>query len=286
MEPEKMTYPKDLILSYHRSKEEKTRLEILAQHRVFIFRNGTLCILRGENTPQTYVDIDAAIRAQRSIVGNYFGDDEKEVLGEIDKLFYILGATEETHALLLEWNQINDNVTQDIVTTLTEACEDLKRVRDESKKLTREQLIKIVKMEDSLGRSNPGALAARSVAAENRIIERIKSIPPITLFCISRRHTLMLEKKQIEANIMLAAFRVKMILNSSDEFFKHQNVACQKINQVLYLLQSAWVNPYFVQIAEVEKHLDKTKERIGKKNIESAKRHLEAAKNVLKAILI
>jgi len=283
----KKIVPTESIHRRNYDKDEKSRLISLINYRTYILSSGKISIIRtasGKDVVDTYDDIDSVIRAQNHIIKNYFGDNTE--VSELDTLCNIFGITDNVQQLFLNWNYIEERDIEVSKTELENVIQQMKKYRNNFKVLSREQLQKILEMRDSLNRPNPGAFATRAVKTKKNLGKRKEEISGISQFVASRRHVLTLEKKQMQLNMILAGYKLKAILASSDKLFKNKETVNTLINQSLHLFQSIWANPYFEQIEEPKRQLDKAKIRIDSGNIKSCKNHISAAKDLLKAILI
>lgn len=266
-------------------EEERRRLKILEKIWCYVMPDGTLNITRMDFCPKTgtkkeiempYLDIETAIRAQNHILEKYFGRENLEKIGELDRLNFYRSVIQEAHTLFLDWQAVTSEDIKRVKTDLTKAQLDLQQCREQIKVTIRELLKKIGKMEDSLGRKNPGALAARSISAKTKNTTREKSIKRIAIFAASRRQTLFLEKKQIELNIAQAIFILNAMLNSSDIFFQNQRAFSRRLNQALYFLQSVWVEPFSTPAKKAHEFLLQAKKENPRRNIKNAIKLLQS----------
>ena len=269
------------------NKEENSRLDLLKEFRCYVLENGKLLILRsekGKNISMIYKDLDAAIRAQREMVNRYIGENESVEGSEMFRMFSGISIIHEVKNILFDWNSASDEDIKRAQDFMKKTIENLSRCRNDYKVNCLEQIKSSVTIKDSTGKLNPGAVQARTVSAIDNLEKRKKRIPELAKFVAFRKEVLMLEKKQMQLNIIDAAFSLKFILNSNLEFFRNKEVFYTKINQVLYLLQSVWLNPYIDIIVEVKKNLQEAKLKVDKGEIELAKKFLSGAQNTLLAI--
>ncbi|MCD4762115.1 hypothetical protein K8R32_04125 [bacterium] len=239
--------PKNTIDKKRHDRFARDRLDFLKRFRVYIKPDGSLVIMRTEDDADIelpYQDIDAAIRAQSHIINGYMDDTNK--LSEIYRLQTVENTLVDSNLLFLNWLKAGVKEKEDIEKRINEALLDLDFCRNELKIATADQLLEIYAMEDILGRENPGALAARTIAGKTQIKKRQSRVRNIVAFTAARKQTLIFEKTQMELNIISARFKLNFILSSVDAFFRNKSAFNKRVNQVLYLLQSVWINPHFL----------------------------------------
>lgn len=252
----------------------------MAEGKILIVYNHN-----GKEVENTYKDIDGAIRTQDHIMEKYFSNDtEPKKAPEIIRLFSNIEAIGKVRATLFDWKNASKTAISDSDDILSQTAKNLKRCRDELKKSAHEQLEKSAGFIDSTGKKNPGAVLARTCAAEDKIEKRTKKIKAIDRHIAKRKTVLQLEKKQMQLNIIEASFKLKMILHSSEAFFQNKEVVNLRLGQVLYLLQSIWLNPYLDPVKEAKKDIMEAKSIISKDNIDEAKKFISRAINRLLAI--
>lgn len=277
--------PLDIRSISGKSKEEKERIELLKSSNIHILPSGKLRILYHEGSrliPHNYNDITRAIRAQQHISENYFNGNSEN--SEIIRIFSNISEVEKIREALFNWRKQTPNEIKSASDTLVRLGLNLKRCRDALKTEAREKLENSINFTDSIGRENPGASLAKTEAATRRLEKRIKKAQANDARARQRRQLLEIELRQMQLNIIEAVFKLKIILNSRDEFFQNERAVDQKLGQVLYVLQSVWLNPYFENIKEARKDIVEAKLKISKKEFNLARKFIAGAAEKLSAI--
>lgn len=269
--PRKRKTPKNTIDKKRHDRFARERLDFLKRFRVYVRPSGSLIIMRTEDDIDIelpYSDIDAAIRAQGHIINGYIGATGK--LSEIYRLQTVENTLADSNLLFLNWLKAKAKEKEDIEKRINKALLDLDFCRNELKIATADQLLEINAMEDILGRKNPGALAARAIAGKTSVKKRQSTIRKIVAFTAARKQTLIFEKKQMELNIISARFKLNTILSSVNTFFENKSAFNKRVNQVLYLLQSVWIDPYFLSVRKATVFIEKAKQNSPRTNIRLA----------------
>jgi hypothetical protein len=235
------------------SLEETDRLLVLCYNHIDVRNNGTLVIYRFdekegefEAVPQEYETDDAllaAIRSRDHVLETYKGS--KNQLGEIKKLIGIKEVLQDANDLLCHWHDYSPREIWDMEERVTEVVESLKRCSNIYKVLVQERMKNFTGIQDSLERINPPAIAAKTAAAIVDIIKRSNQANRRAISNTIKKQVLELEKIHEEMNIKQACFLLKAIVASHDKTLDNYDMINLKINRALYLLQSAWLNPYF-----------------------------------------
>jgi len=267
---------------------ENTRLNLLKDFHCYVLAKGKVLIVYnhdGKTVENTYKDIDSSIRAQDHIMEKYFSNDtELKKAPEIIRLFSNIKAIDKVRITLFDWKNASETAITASDDVLSKTAKNLERCRNELKKSAHAQLEKSAGFIDSTGKKNPGAVLARTCVAENKIQKRTEKIKAIDQYTAKRKTVLQLEKKQMQLNIIEASFKLKMILHSSDAFFQNKEVVNSRLGQVLYLLQSIWLNPYLDPVKEARKDILEAKNKISKNKIGEAKKFISRAINLLLTI--
>ncbi|MFZ2882474.1 MAG: hypothetical protein WA019_05360, partial [Candidatus Moraniibacteriota bacterium] len=167
------------------SKEEKMWYENMKSAGVRILSDGFLEISRWDNTGkhvgnpvliQQKVDgINSAIRMQDHILKNYRFDkeDKLSVFSQIESIQEVI---EHANELLNKWSKTKPEDKEAMQMQLAHVILQLENCRNEFMVGTKDQTEAIIELKDSLGRENPGAFAARTVAALNNLAKRINEM--------------------------------------------------------------------------------------------------------------
>lgn len=186
-------------------KEERQWYENMRNAGIRILSDGFMEIPRWEKTGkyassplrirQKVDGINSAIRMQDNILENYRAE-EKSPLSEFSKLESIQEVIEYANELLTSWRMAKPEDKKDLQMQLANVVLQLENCRNEFKVAARDQSGAVMKLKDSLGRENPGALAARTVAALNNLAKRMNEMQLIMPIMALRKELLILEKRR------------------------------------------------------------------------------------------
>jgi len=266
------------------SLEENERINSLKKFRCYITPDGKIKIVyksSDKKRPTTHSSIDNAIRAQNHILENHFGGGETS---EIIRIFANMEELKQVREVLFDWCSKEKGEIKRAAQILSRISQNLQRCRDDLKIEAFDQLESAAEFTDSLGRENPGMSLARTLKADEKLEQRIRKTQGIDRFVAQRKAALEIEKRQTQLNIIEAIFKLKIILNSGDNFFKNKKAIDQKLGQVLYLLQSVWANPYFEAIKEAKKDIIEAKAKASKAEFNLARKFIAGAIEKLSCI--
>ena len=246
--PSKRRTNKDILMIARPQGDEEERINVLMDYKTRILKSGGLRISRhlyNEDgliirVNQDFSDIAKAIRSQKHILENYFQTSGKNHPGELKDLEEIQADLEMAHGYFLIADHDQKKARQ-IASRLSRAADKLSASRHRLKKEAADYFYELAALEDSLARRNPSALAAKTVAAKNRLEKRAEAIKCIAPYIRARRAVLLLEEHQLAHNLCQAAWEIKLINQGKpDKTEEYQ----KKLNHVLYLLQSVWIEPF------------------------------------------
>jgi len=147
---------------------------------------------------------------------------------------------------LNEWKQASKTDKKIIIETLVYVVSCLEKCRNDFKIAARDQIEEVLPLTDSIGRENPGALAARTVAALNRLGGRFSEMRIIQPIVALRREVLFFEKNWFETQVRQIGIMLRSILNRPYEKLLQNSVDIdRRLGQSLYLAGILWVSPYF-----------------------------------------
>jgi hypothetical protein len=217
-------------------------------------------VVGGKRMPlrQTVDGLPSAIRMQEHILNGYHSDNTERT-DEYSKLESIQEVIEYAHELLNNWNSADETDRKILQMQLADVVLQLEKCRNEFKVETKDQAQAVMALRDSRGRENPGALAARTVAALNRLGERFEELHVIAPQIALRKEILELEERRIEGVLRKANSQLTVI--GRHAVFAPQTVAGspvlirdyevevlkRKCNQVLYELSTIHISPYLQQ---------------------------------------
>ena len=291
-------------------KEERQWYENMRNSGIRVLSDGFMEIPRWEKggkhaegpirVRQKVDGINSAIRMQDNILEIY-RSEEKDRLSEFSKLESIQEVIEHANELLTSWRMAKPEDKKDLQMELASVVLQLEHCRNEFKVATIDQIEKVMELKDSLGRDNPGALAARTVAALNNLAKRMNEMQLIMPIMALRKEVLILEKRRANGAISKASAYLTGITRHSifhehpakpsAERINDNEVAIldKQIGKVIHLLDSIHVLPYSQQAEQAKFHLINTAKKLfaSKKNlvdnISPAKVALEEAVKILKS---
>lgn len=224
--------------------------------------------------------INSAIRMQDNILEIY-RSEEKDHLSEFSKLESIQEVIEHANELLTSWRIAKPEDKKDLQMQLANVVLQLEHCRNEFKVAARDQSDKVMGLRDRLGRENPGALAARTVAALNSLAKRINEMQLIMPIMALRKEILILEKRRTDGALKRSAAYLTGVTRHA-VFHEHpakppasrindnEVVELEKqIGRTLYLLDTIHVLPYSKQAEQAKFHLTNKVKKffISKKNL-------------------
>lgn len=206
-----------------KEKAEKTKdidsrdddwFETLEKNGILFRELGRLGIARwnkGQKIYQSTSDLPAAIRMQDHILEKY-GINPALIFSEKNEIENFSDILKKINRFLSNWKK-NKDKREEIEKELAILILHLGRCRNDLKINARSQMVKIAGLEDSLGRENSGAMAARSIAALNKLSERINQIKRITVKTAFRRELLMAEMRREREIIKSVIPEINLLLN-------------------------------------------------------------------------
>ena len=244
--------------------------------------------------------INSAIRMQDNILDIY-RSDEKGPNSEFSKLESIQEVIEHANELLTSWRLAKPEEKKDLQIRLADVVLQLENCRNEFKVAVKDQSEKVIGLKDSLDRENPGALAARTVAALNSLAKRMNEMQLIMPIIALRKELLILEKRRSQGAVNKSSAYITGVLRHS-VFYEHptkspdsrinKNEVAEldkRIGRALYLLGTVHALPYSQQAEQARfslmnnaKKYFSTKERLIE-NLNETKKALGEAINILKS---
>ena len=205
--------------------------------------------------------LPSAIRMQEHILNGYYNVDNKEEIDEYSKLESMQEVIEYANELLNQWRETDENDRTDLQMKLADVVLQLARCRNEFKLEVREQTEAVTKLKDSRGRDNPGALAARTVAAINRLTERFGQMQLIAPLIALRKEILELEERRIKGifkqiNTGLVLLQRHPVFQGKKESDKQIESLDRKLGQLLYKLDTVHIAPYLQQATQAKFFLE------------------------------
>lgn len=291
-------------------KEERQWYENMRDAGIRILSDGFMEIPRWEKTGkhagspmrvrQKVDGINSAIRMQDNILEIY-RSEEKSRASEFSKLESIQEVIEHTNELLTSWRMAEPEDKKDLQLQLANVVLQLEHCRNEFKVAVKDQSDKVMGLKDSLGRENPGALAARTVAALNNLAKRMNEMQLIMPIMALRKEVLILEKRRSTGALNTSAAYLSEVMHHS-VFHDHpmkppasrinDNEVIKldkKIGRALHLLETIHVLPYSIQAEQAKFQLINKAKRLFKSkkelvdNFGTAKEALEETIKILKS---
>ncbi len=269
------------------SSQERLWLENLRNSGIKILTEGWLEISRWEKQAgkkpklilQKVKGINSALRLQDHILDKYN-------LGELLKISSIEEIIYRANELLIGWPETDIVARQKIQKELAKVILQLEKCRNEFKKEVKTQAIKILLFKDASGRINPGAMAARTMAALNRLTKRLNELQIIMPLIAMRKELLIFEKRRLENLILKAAKSLRLIrchpVFSGKRIANYEpEILIIRINKTLSLLNTVLIFPYREQAEQARPFLENTKKLIRLKRFDQAKNFLDIALRIL-----
>lgn len=258
-------------------EEERKWYENMQTAGIRILKDGFLEISRWDNTgkhfnrpvliKQKVDDINSAIRMQDHVLEKY-RSDEKDKTSHFSQIESIQEVIEYANEILNAWNYAKPEEKEEMQIQLANVILQLENCRNEFMVVTRDQATAVFDRKDSLGRENPGALAARTVAALNNLTKRINEMQLIVPFIALRKESLILEKRRLNGTRHKSVAHLQGVLHHA--VFKdnpkkppasriNANEVVEldrKIGKALYFLGSIHAAPYFQQAEQAKFYIN------------------------------
>jgi len=285
------------IRPYYLSEIEKQWLENLKNCGVKVLTEGWLNITRWDKqvgqkprlVPRRVMGINSALRMQDHILDVYRLDKE-DGLGELSKINSIQEIIYQAKDLLIDWQNAGPREKEKIQKQLALVILHLEKCRNEFKVNAKKQAKKALPLKDLLGRINPGAMAARTIAALNQLTKRLGQLQIIMPFIAMRKELLVLEKRRLDASVSKAVGKLRAV--SRHPVFNGQGIAQHElrilaieINKSMSFLNTAWISPYWEQANQAKLFLSNAKKFIHSKRFAEAGKTLNIALSILETDL-
>ena len=269
---------------------EKCGIEILTNGWIRLSRWNKQAGKKEKIIPQKVKGINSAIRMQEDHILKQYREDINGKTSELSILESIEGITENANQLLTSWNSASEKEKEELQIELASIVLQLENCRNEFKVSTKNQIEKTVSLTDSKERINPGAMAARTVAALGKLNNRFLQLGIIIPFIAMRKELLILEKRRVELAIEKAARTVLRILRhpvfSNGSILKHENkILLESIGRSLFHLNNIRVSPYWEQAEQAKLFLGQAKKFIAMNKFAKVKTALKEALNILESDL-
>lgn len=240
----------------------------------FITENGVV-----RPSPLHVPDIDAAIRMEGHILDYYGGTENKP--GEFAELTTFDAVIRTANNLLVVYKNSSIAKREVINEQLVRVILRLEHCRNDEKVEVFEQLREVAAFEDSLGRVNPGAFAARTVAALNRLASRFQEMRIIQPIIALRRELLIFEKRSFEyqekqVGIMLRNL-IHRIYNDSGAVKNLEG----NFGRILYFTGFLWPSPFYERGKWADAHLLAGKKAARLNQADKALYNLMAAHHII-----
>ena len=277
------------------TKNEKAWFITLRNGGITILTEGWLRIPRWEKKmglkekliKQKVLGINSALRMQDHILSKYnLAAAIKN--GEIPALESIEEIITSANYQLNDWANQNEKSRINLQKQLAIIVLRLEHCRNEFKIGAREQIKKTVLLEDSTGRLNPSAMAARTIAALNRLNQRFNQLGIIIPHIAMRKELLILEKRRLQAMIKKAAAKTQLLLRhpvfNNKPIRKYEiNIIDQRMGQCLSALNNIRVSPYWEQAEQAKNYIREAKKILNGSYLIEAKPFLENSLAILKS---
>ncbi len=185
--------PRSLLTLNHLIPSQRLELLRLRAFGIEILEEGWVGLSRWRKSKEKPVknwqktkDIFSAIRMQDHIMQKY----RQQPTGETPHLLSFGQIIEECNRLLIGWRSAQPQEKEDIRNKLIAAILDLENCKNEFKAAVKSQLEFIISWQDRTGRTNPGALAARTIASLDGLAQRLSEIEDIGVYIALRRELL------------------------------------------------------------------------------------------------
>ena len=271
------------------SIEERIWLENLKNGGIKILTEGWLEITRWEKqankkpklVPQKVKGINSALHMHDHILSKYN-------LGELPKISNIESVIYQANELLTNWLETDVVARQKIQKELAGVILQLEKCRNEFKMAVKEQAKKILPFKDASAKINPGAMAARTISALNRLAKRLNELQIVMPFIAMRKELLVFEKQRLDALILRATSSLRLICRHS--VFNNKRIAeyepkilIIKMNKTLSFLNTALIFPYREQAEQARLFLENAKESMRAKQFGQAENLLKTSLEILES---
>lgn len=291
-------------------QDERKWCENMQNFGIRILRDGFVEIPRWEKSGkhaekplrvrQKVDGINSAIRMQDNILAVY-RSEEKGPTSEFSKLESIQEVIEHANELLTSWRLAKPEDKKDLQIQLANVVLQLENCRNEFKVAVKDQSEKVMGLKDSLDRENPGALAARTVAALNNLAKRMNEMQLIMPIIALRKELMILEKRRSTGAINKSSAYLTGILRHSVFHERQAKLPASRINdnevaeldkrigKALHLLGTVHALPYSQQAEQAKFSLmNKTKKFFSSKeklveNLDNIKEVLEDTIKILES---
>ena len=279
------------------SKSEKEWLIALRNGGITILTEGWLRIPRWEKKKgrkeklilQKVAGINSALRMQDHILNKY-NLRAAAANGEIPILESIEEIIAYANYSLNDWKNLNARDKLGLQKKLAAVILRLEHCRNEFKVGAREQIEKTALLKDAAGRLNPSAMAARTIAALNRLSQRFNQLGIIIPHIAMRKELLVLEKRRLQAAIKKATEKNQLLLRhpvfTGGPIRKYEiNSISERMGLCLFSLNNISISPYWEQAQQAKNYLREAKKIFNRSYFIEAKPFLENSLAILKTDL-
>jgi len=270
------------------------RLGNLEKAGLTVLTGGWLEIRRWEKTagkkPKLIIlkieGINSGLRMQGHILEQY-RIDRPDRESELTRLETIEEVVSQVKDLFIHWKAAGREQREQIQKNIAWTVLQLENCRNIFKVEAREKLEKTAQMKDSLNRVNPGAMAARTVAALNRLAKRFNDLKMIMPIIALRKELLLFENRRLQNTVNRAAAAIRGI--TRHVVFVGKPVADNQIfwikenlSKILSSLATVWLSPYWEQAEQAKYNLERALIFLDLSVFDQAKNQLLTAYDVLK----
>ncbi len=234
--------------------------------------------------------INSAIRMQDDHILKQYKEDIEGKVSELSILESVEDVIENANQLLASgnWKNIDNEEKYKLQIMLAFIILQLENCHNEFKAGTRRQIEKTVSLKDSLGRINPGAMAARTIAALGKLNDRFFQLRIIIPFIAMRKELLILEKRRMRIAVERSAGTVQRILRhpvfSNGSMKEYENkILFDLIGKSLFFLNNVRVSPFWEQAEQAKLFLEQAKRFIKSKQFAQTGETLKIAWEILKS---
>ncbi len=241
-----------------------------------------ICFWHGKKKKwRLFNDIFSAIRSQEHTVDFYTAPE-----GEKKKISTIKEVLEKTNVLLTAWLKTNKAERANVGKKLFATLNLLNGCRNEYKKQVLEQLEAIIGFRDSLGRINPGAMAAKTITALCLLYKRSEAAEIIPAKAMLRKKMLEWEKERLDVLFTFCANQINLFSKHQMFFGKKLNetqitVLNSKIKQIIELLDTTFSSPYWERSNAAKERLEVAQKALKSNNMAKARVNLLDARSCL-----
>ncbi len=265
----------DLLMAY-----EREWLDSLKDAGITFLAQGWIQIIRWKKTKKgikkillKVKGIFSALRMQGHILKQY---EMLRPKGELAKLERYEDVIERANRLLVNWKNSDERNRKLIEQELVEVIFSLDRCINIFKVDAREELRQVIGFEDSRGRINPPAMAARTARALGLLALRFREVGIIMPAIALRKEMLIIEQRRLKAALTRSA-RVLADLIKGRYKLEEKN-----INAALAPFYTVWAAPYFWQTCQAESYLKQAKKALGRNLSGQAMALIKIAHGILK----